>query len=211
MKRCIIFAGGDPEPRIPDGLETDGALIIAADRGYRNCKELGIVPNLAVGDYDSLNFVPDDCEHLTFPKEKDDTDLMLAVREAISRGCGDITVVGAMGGRFDHTFANVQTLAFIRSHGAWGRILSCRERITLVTPGSYEVEKIEGFSLSLFSYSENVGGLTVRGVKYPVDGGRLVSDFPLGVSNEITADRAEITFDEGLLLSVNKILGGGIV
>ena len=137
MKRCIIFTGGRPEPHLPDGLELEGAYIIAADSGYKNCKQLGAVPNLAVGDYDSLNFVPDDCEHITYPCEKDDTDLMAAVREALRRGCGDITILGAMGGRFDHTFANVQVLAFINSEGARGRILSCGEEIMLAGAGEY--------------------------------------------------------------------------
>jgi thiamine pyrophosphokinase len=205
MKRCIIFTGGKPEPRLPDGLETDGAFIIAADSGYKNCKKLGIQPDLAVGDYDSLNFVPDDCEQLTFPKEKDDTDLMLAVREALSRGCMDITVLGAMGGRFDHTFANVQTLAFIRSQGAWGRILTCREQIMLVTPGSYTVRNRERCSLSLFAYSGEVSGLTVRGVKYPLTDGKIDSTFPIGVSNEILGDAAEISFSDGELLIVQSL------
>lgn len=204
MKRCIIFTGGRPEPRLPEGLELDGAYIIAADSGYKNCKQLGAVPNLAVGDYDSLNFVPEDCEHITYPCEKDDTDLMAAVREALRRGCGDITILGAMGGRFDHTFANVQVLAFINSEGARGRILSCGEEIMLAGAGEYSVARREGYSLSLFAYTPQVRGLTLRGVKYTLENGEINANFPIGISNEITAERAEISFTEGLLLIVQS-------
>ena len=199
MKRCIIFTGGRPEPHLPDGLELGGAYIIAADSGYKNCKQLGAVPNLAVGDYDSLNFVPDPCE-------KDDSDLMAAVREALRRGCGDITILGAMGGRFDHTFANMQVLAFINSEGARGRILSCGEEIMLAGAGEYSVARREGYSLSLFAYTPQVRGLTLRGVKYSLENGEISANFPIGISNEITAERAEISFTEGLLLIVQSRL-----
>lgn len=206
MKRCIIFTGGKPEPKLPDGLSAEGAFVIAADRGYKNCRKLGIMPDLAIGDFDSLNYVPNECEQITFPKEKDDTDLMLAVREALKRGYTDITITGAMGGRFDHLFANVQTLAFIRSEGAWGRILTCFEQIMLVTPGSYRIARRDKYSLSLFAYSGEVKGLTIEGVKYPLEDGSLSQSFPLGVSNEIVEDKALISFDEGLLLIVQSRL-----
>ncbi len=206
MKRCIIFTGGKPEPKIPDGLETEGAFIIAADRGYKNCRKLGIMPDLAIGDFDSLKYVPKDCEQLTFPKEKDDTDLMLAVREALSRGYNDITITAAMGGRFDHTFANIQTLAFIRSEGAWGRIYTNYEIIMLVTAGTFRIPKREKYSLSLLAYSSEVHGLTIKGCKYPLEDGTIAEIFPIGISNEIIDDYAEISFDEGWLLIIQSRL-----
>ena len=94
---------------------------------------------------------------------------MLAAKEAVCRGYSDITILCALGGRADHLFANIQTLAFIRSEGAWGRILSAYEEITLLTPGDYTFKKREGFSLSVFAYSDLVEGLTLRGVKYPTN------------------------------------------
>lgn len=206
MERCIIFTGGKPEPKLPDGLKLEGAFVIAADRGYKNCRKLGILPDLAIGDFDSLNYVPNECEQLTFPKEKDDTDLMLAIKEALKRGCTDITITGAMGGRFDHLFANVQTLAFIRTEGAWGRILTCYEQIMLVTPGTYRIARKDKYSLSLFAYSGKVKGLTIEGVKYPLEDAALSQDFPLGISNEIEEESAMISFDEGLLLIVQSRL-----
>ena len=200
--RCIIFTGGDPEPFLPEGTEPKGALIIAADSGYKNCKELGLEPHLVLGDFDSLGSIPENAEHAVFPKEKDDTDLMLAVREALRRGCDDITILGATGGRFDHTFANVQTLAFIAENGAEGRILGVNEEIRLLTPGTHRFPKREGRSLSLFAYSREVRGLTLRGVKYTLENGSITNSFPIGISNEIEAESAEVVFTEGMLLVV---------
>jgi thiamine pyrophosphokinase len=202
----VIFTGGNPEPVLPKGLELGGAFVIAADSGYTNCIQLGVKPDLAVGDYDSLGFAPCDCERLTFPKEKDDTDLMLAIRAALERECTDITILGAMGGRFDHTFANIQTLAFILSHGAAGRILSTNERITLLSPCSVEIAAEDGFSLSLFSYGKSVSGLTIEGTKYTLCNGKIDNTFPIGISNEILGKSAHISFDEGLLIVVQSKL-----
>ena len=111
-----------------------------------------------------------------------------------------------MGGRFDHTFANVQVLAFINSAGARGRILSCGEEIMLAGAGEYSVARREGYSLSLFAYTPQVRGLTLRGVKYTLENGEISANFPIGISNEITAERAEISFTEGLLLIVQSRL-----
>lgn len=107
MNDCVIFTGGELDsPERLDKSIWKNAFVIAADSGYRYAEMLGIIPDLAMGDYDSLGYVPKNCgEVMTFPKEKDDSDLMLAIREALKRGYKNITVIGALGGRFDHTFS----------------------------------------------------------------------------------------------------------
>ena len=200
---CIIFVGGNSEPRLPDGIDTEGAYIIAADSGYINCLELGLKPDLAIGDFDSLGFEPHICETKVFPKEKDDTDLMLAVRYALEKGFKDITILGALGGRFDHTFANVQALAFILENGAIGKIVSCNERISLLKPGKYTFEKREGYSLSFFAYSEEVKDFSVCGTKYFVENKALRNSFPIGISNEIL-NEAKVSFKKGILLAMES-------
>lgn len=205
-KNCLIFAGGCPENQLPLGVRTDNAYIIAADIGYENCIKLGLVPDLVIGDFDSLGYLPDARELMTFAPEKDDTDLMLAVREALKRGYDDISILGAYGGRFDHMFANVQTLAFITSHNARGRLISADECTQLLAPGEYRFERAEGFSLSLFAYSPAVKGLTLKGTEYTLQNGCLQNSFPLGVSNSIKDGSAEISFTDGLLLVVQSRL-----
>lgn len=204
MERCIIFAGGKPEQFVPGNVETNNAFIIAADKGYKNCKKLGLVPDLTLGDFDSLGYIPEGTDYLQFPAHKDDTDLMLAVKEAIKRGYSDITILGATGGRMDHMFGNIQALAYIRSRGAWGRIVSAYEEITVLSPGEYTFSYREGFSLSLFSYGDLVEGLTIKGAKYPVTDIKLSGLFPLGVCNEITEDKAVVSFEKGMLLVIRS-------
>lgn len=204
MNDCVIFTGGELDsPERLDKSIWKNAFVIAADSGYRYAEMLGIIPDLAMGDYDSLGYVPKNCgEVMTFPKEKDDSDLMLAIREALKRGYKNITVIGALGGRFDHTFSNIQCLGFIAKHGASGRIISADELIALNGPGEYSVRRDDSRSLSLFAYTETVSGLTVSGVKYPLENSEITSFFPIGLSNVITEDYARISFKSGLLLMI---------
>ena len=115
MKYCVILAGGDAgniKTLAVENFRKNG-IIIAADRGYKLAEELGIIPDVFVGDFDSFDGdIPESVEiHRSIP-EKDDTDTMLAVKLAIEKGCTNILLLGGMGGRFDHTFANIQTLVY---------------------------------------------------------------------------------------------------
>lgn len=208
MKRCVIFTGGELKDisAIPHEIY-DNAFVIAADSGYKYAMELGVIPDVTMGDYDSLGYVPKQSgEVMTFPKEKDDSDLMLTIREALKRGYKDITILGALGGRFDHTISNLQTLSFILDNGGRGRIVSESEDIFLLAPGSCKVKRNEQRSLSLFAYSEKVKGLTIKGAKYPLENGTITSSFPIGLSNEIIDDEAEISFTDGKLLVILSAL-----
>lgn len=204
MNKCVIFTGGElNDPEKLNKTVWQNAFVIAADSGYRYAEKLGIIPDLAIGDYDSLGYIPENCrEVLRFPKEKDDSDLMLAIREALKRGYDDITITGALGGRFDHTYSNIQSLGFILKNGASGRIISPDEEISLIVPGNYKIKKDNTRSLSLFAYTENVKGLNIRGVKYPLQNAEITSFFPIGLSNVIIDDYALISFENGLLLMI---------
>ena len=125
MKTAVIFAAGELGGKVSaEEIKSRADIIIAADKGLEHLSVLGLVPDIIVGDFDSYTGeLPEtDAEmHRSVP-EKDDTDTMLAVRIAIERGCTDIDLYGALGGRTDHTIANIQTLRFAREHG-------CRMRI----------------------------------------------------------------------------------
>ena len=112
MKKCVIFAGGDFE--IADFAERDrGLFAICADGGYRHAESVGLKPDVFIGDFDSFDgLLPENIEvHRSVP-EKDDTDTMLAVKYAIENNFNYIIIYGGLGGRFDHTFANIQTLIY---------------------------------------------------------------------------------------------------
>lgn len=198
MKPCIIFCAAGF-----DGLLCpipDDALTIAADGGLRHTQTLGIAPDVILGDFDSLGYVPEDSR--VFPVEKDDTDAMLAVRLGLQRGCDFFLFYGAMDGpRLDHTVANFQTLAYLATHGARG-VLIGRDYIATVLK-----EEAIGFSeeaegiLSLFCLGASAE-VTIEGLHYPLSRGTLTPDFPLGVSNHFVGKPARITVHDGLVLAL---------
>ena len=206
MKKCTIFTGGEMNDlSIVDVKAVRNTFVICADSGYLYAKRLSITPDLLIGDYDSLGFKPEiDGELITFPVEKDDTDLMLAVKEALRRGYDDVDIYGALGGRLDHTFSNIQSLGYLCKKGAVGRMISENEELTVLEAGEYVIPKREGFSLSLFAYSDNVKGLCISGTKYTAENALLENTFPLGMSNEIVDEQAKISFTSGRLLVIQS-------
>lgn len=200
-RRCYIFAGapvGELCIEIPEN-----ALVIAADSGYNAVKKLGFTPSIILGDFDSLGEKPDrrECEIIAAAAEKDDTDTMLAVKTALDRGYCGITIFGGIGGRLDHTYANIQTLAYILKRGGFGRLVSEDNRAELLAVGEYVYRRQDGEYMSLFSYGESAV-VTTRGTKYDLTGYKLEDTFPLGVSNEIIGEKCGISVKTGRLLII---------
>ena len=198
MKSCVIFCAAGF-----DGLLSpipENALTIAADGGLRHTQALGLNPDVILGDFDSLGYVPEDSR--VFPVEKDDTDAMLAVRLGLQRGCGWFELYGALDGpRLDHTIANFQTLAFLATPHARGALIG-RDYIATVLKGesiAFPAEA-EGI-LSLFCLGGSAR-VTIEGLHYPLENGTLTPDFPLGVSNHFVGKPARITVHDGLVLAL---------
>ncbi len=191
--------------KIKDAIEIRAEdFIICADNSFPRTIAENIKPDLIIGDFDTgapVGF-PEGTEVLRFPVEKDDADSMLCVKEAAARGYTDITVVGGISGRLDHTFANIQMLAYGAERGLDITLKDSENEAFLMRHGKMTLPRKSGFSLSLFSYGREADGITISGVKYPLSGGALTNRFPLGLSNEITADYAEITLEKGLLLII---------
>ena len=179
-------------------------FIICADNSFPKTISQGITPHLIIGDFDTGTPIPfpGETEIQRYPIEKDDSDTMLCVKEAARRGFTSITVAGGLSGRLDHTFANIQMLAYGASQGLDITVTDGENEAFLLRPGKTAISKKEGFSLSLFSYTEKTGGISLKGVKYPLENGELTNLFPLGLSNEIKEAEAEISFTHGLLLVI---------
>ncbi len=201
MEKCLIVGGGEIKNKDwLNYISMEYDYIIAADRGYKSLKEANVNIDIAIGDFDSLGFIPDDVEVIRLAIEKDDTDTISAVRYALDNSAKVITLVGGVGGRLDHTIANIQSLAFIASNGAVGRLLDENNELISLTSGEYNFPKRKGYSLSVFAITDEVTCLRERGVKYPLVNATLTNKFPLGVSNEITSESAVISFKSGMLL-----------
>lgn len=201
-KTCCIFGAGEygtPEyfPALPEDC-----LLIAADGGYARLKEHGLTPHLAVGDFDSLGWVPEDTEVLKHPAEKDDTDMMLALREGMARGFGRFLIYGGMGGRLDHTVANFQLLDFLACRGGHGFLLGAREGAVILRNGTLTFPPEYQGTLSLFAWGGAAEGVTLTGLRYPLTEHTMTPDLPLGVSNEFTGQPAVIRVRRGALLAL---------
>lgn len=175
-----------------------GDLVIAADAGYRQLG--GIKPDYVVGDFDSLGYEPEGERILRHPAEKDDTDTLLAVKLGLSLGYSAFVLLGGVGGRLDHTLANIQTLAYLHAHGAKACLVGTDETIAILEGGTLRFRAGLSGVVSVFAYGERATGVYERGLRYPLTDATLTDDFPLGVSNAFTGAPAEISVEHGRLL-----------
>jgi thiamine pyrophosphokinase len=164
-------------------------------------KKLGLVPDIILGDFDSLGYVPEGAE--IHPVEKDDTDSMLAIKKGLQMGCDTFYLYGALdGGRVDHTMANFQALQYLSERGARGYLIGLRQIATTVTGGSIEMpESWEGY-LSVFCMGSDASGVTIRGAQYELQNATLTSGFPLGVSNRFVKKKTTVSAEKGTLLLI---------
>lgn len=195
---CVVVASMyEPNLFIPED-----SFIIAADKGFETLQKNGIVPDLTVGDFDSLGYVPQSVNFLQSPAEKDDTDMLLAVREGIKRGYEKFILYGGIGGRIDHTFANIQTLAFLKENKASAVLFGEKTAVTLLKNETIRFSSAEKGYISVFAYGEKAEGVTESGLKYSVRDATLLDSFPMGVSNEFVGTESEISVQDGRLLVV---------
>ncbi len=198
MKPCVIFCAAGFSglaEAIPEG-----ALTITADGGLRHTQALGLVPEVILGDFDSLGYIPAGAQ--VFPVEKDDTDSMLAVRLGLARGCDFFLLYGAMDGpRLDHTMANFQTLAYLTTHGARGRLVGQRYVAAVLSEETVSFPAAAQGIVSLFCLGAEAE-VSIGGLQYGLDHGILTPDFPLGVSNHFIGKCSKITVHRGLVLAL---------
>lgn len=199
MGRCVIFcAGGFASLDAALGVDD---YVIAADGGLRHLEALGLTPDAVMGDFDSLGYVPQGSQ--VFPAEKDDTDSMLAIRHGLTLGYREFVLYGSLDGeRLEHTVANFQALRYLCEHGAAGTLVGIRQKATAVRNGSLVFPaECRGY-LSLFCLGPDAEGVSLKGLKYEMENGRLSGSFPLGCSNQFTGKEATVTVENGCLLAI---------
>lgn len=204
-KRCFIF-GGYPCNSTFDFSLSDNDMVICADEGVKLAESLGVQPKLAVGDFDTIS-VKDCCGDCCgkvecYPPEKDDTDMMIAVKTGFRLGYKDFVILGGIGGRLDHTFANIQTLNYIADNGGRGLLLSDSEAVTVQLPETAVYYKEDYHYISVFSLTETCEGVNLKGLKYPLENAVLSAGFPLGISNEFLSEKCTIELKKGKLLII---------
>lgn len=200
MGICYIIGAG--EDCGMDFVPTKEDLVIAADGGYAKLRAAGICPNLVIGDFDSLGAAPEGERVITLPAVKDVTDTWAAIELGKERGYTEFWLYGCTGGRFDHTMANVQTLAALAEQGLQGWLVSKDQLTTAISAKTVEFgPACRGF-LSVFAHTDRCDGVTLKGLKYELENAELANIFPLGVSNEFLGKPASVAVGEGIAVLV---------
>ncbi len=198
LKKCCIVGAGSFDTKELE-LCRD-SYIIAADGGYAHLLAAGVTPDMAVGDFDSLGSVPNHPNIVKHPPRKDDTDTVLAVKIALDMGFNDITVLGGLGGRLDHSMANIQTLVYLSEKGAIGRLIGEGCCITVIRDGQSVCFDSAAFgTVSVFSLSDVSTGVSESGLAYTLEDATLTNSYPIGVSNEFIGCESRISVGSGIL------------
>lgn len=198
MKKCVIICAAPlADISFYKNRISEDDYVICADAGYVYAENAGIKPDLIVGDFDSSSIPDTDIETIILPVHKDDTDTMYAVREGIKRGCTDFVFLASTGGREDHTLANYSTLLYLKHHGCNGVIINENTSIFLVENEQIEIQNQQDKTFSIFPFACKGCCVSLNGFYYPLSSYTLKADFPLGVSNVITSDNAQVSVSGG--------------
>lgn len=205
-KLCVIFGAGDTySPRKKFGPND---LVIAADGGYSAAAEAGIEPAVIIGDFDSGSCPENTAAHIVkLNRDKDDTDMLAAVKLGLRRGYKTFVIYGGVGGRLDHTVANFATLAYLNAYGARGFLIDRDSVCTVITDDKFVLPRTARGTVSVFAYGGVATGVTLRNMSYTLEDAELSPDFPIGVSNAVDAacaehnkNRADVSVKHGSLL-----------
>ena len=203
MKRCVIVGGADINnyEYIKSRLSEDD-FIIFCDSGLKHLDSLQVKPGLIVGDFDSHDNPQLDVETIVLPCEKDDTDTVFAVKEALKRGFDDFLLIGVVGARLDHTLGNVSILLYLDSLGKKGKIVDDYSEMEIVSNEPACVNDSFAY-FSLLNISGTAKGITIENAKYLLDNAEITCEYQYGVSNEVTPGMtAKVTVKEGKLLLI---------
>ena len=196
-KHCTVICAGEVgQIKIPDG-----SFIICADGGLAHAKARGVTPDLIVGDFDSLGQIPQGENVRVHPVAKDETDSFLAVRYALERGCSEFLIYGGLGGRFDHTLANVQLLHFLCEKGCRGTLVGADgTHVTAIKDGNLSFDAALSGSIGVFSLTDESRGVTIKNFKFEAENVTLTDRTSFGASNEFCGKAGFVCVEDGVLL-----------
>ena len=202
-KRCVIVGGADIRNYdfIRETLCGED-YVIFCDSGLKHLEQLQVAPSLIVGDFDSHENPHLDVETIVLPCEKDDTDTVYAVKEAIKRGFEDFLLIGVVGARLDHTLGNVSILLYLDSLGKKGSIIDDYSEMEIVSDEPVSICDRYAF-FSLLNITGCAKGITITGAKYPLNGGEITCEYQYGISNEVLpGETAQVSVACGKLLLI---------
>lgn len=214
MKRCLILTGGKLSLAFAGSFlkKSKYEKVIAVDGGLEAAKELGIIPDVIVGDFDTvrseiLSYYRK-MEHIIWEvhqPEKDDTDTELAIKRALAMNCSHITLLGATGGRLDHMIGNIHLLFPCLQKGTYAEIVDPQNRLYLIDGEHiFRKDAVWGKYISFLPLTQEVKGITLKGFKYPLTDRDIFIGTSLCISNELVEEKGRITLSDGVLITVES-------
>ena len=176
-------------------------IVIAADLGIINAKKFNITPDYIIGDFDSLGYTPSNDNTIIHPIEKDDTDTMLAVKLGLDKGFKNFRIFGGIGGRLDHTYANIQTATYVAENGGNAVFYGDNENFSVIKNSKITFDKESKGNISIFALEE-CQNVNIKGTYYELENGNLSINFPLGTSNKFNNKESFVSVEEGKLLVI---------
>ena len=205
MRRCVIVGGADISnyDRIIAHIKSDD-FVIFCDSGLKHMEKLAVKPSLIVGDFDSHENPHLDVETIVLPCEKDDTDTVFAVKEAIKRGYKEFLLIGVIGARLDHTLGNVYILEYLDQLGYKGRIVDDFSDMELVKDTPVLIDDSYSY-FSVLNITGTLQDITIENAKYPLQNSSIQSEYQYGISNEVIKGKTasvKVNVGKGLLIRV---------
>ena len=202
MSTCALVAAADFNAEHFQKLDAAGAFdwVVAVDAGFAHLESIGRVPDLAIGDFDSLGYVPK-CKRVSrFPADKDKSDLELAFDRVMMRRFEEVVVYGALSGRLDHTLANLQIFAGFSERGVYVTGIGDTFAVQLLTgPDVLDLPRLDSGIVSVFAAGDRATGIIERGLKWTLDDEVLTNRTSRGLSNEFIGEDAAIAVETGTL------------
>jgi thiamine pyrophosphokinase len=208
MKGVIVANGPMLEPPLTALAARLADLVVCVDGGARQALALGLRPDVVVGDMDSMEpalrerLEEEGVQLVGYPCRKDETDLELAVKYALAKGATELILLAALGGRIDHTLANLMLLASPDLGEVRVRIIEGNQELFLVKKEAV-IEGMPGDTVSLLPLTADAVGIYTEGLEYPLQDGVLKFGAARGVSNVLLASKGRVRLADGLLLVVH--------
>ncbi|MGL5315980.1 MAG: thiamine diphosphokinase [Peptostreptococcaceae bacterium] len=213
MKSCIILNGKIQDYELIKNIivKENYNYVICADGGANHSYKMGILPNFIIGDLDSVDknvveyYKKYNVKFEQFPSKKNETDTELCIYLAKQLKSKEIHLIGSLGGRIDHTIANINLLYYIKSNGMIPKIISEKEEIYIAIKEEITVLGKKGDTISVIPINGDAKGVTLKQLEYPLTDYHMKFSVPLGISNVMMNSKCSISVKEGSLIVIRNI------
>ncbi|WP_296645198.1 thiamine diphosphokinase [Romboutsia sp. 13368] len=213
MKICIILNGEIKDYKYIKSIicKNNYDYIICSDGGANHTYKMNIVPDYIIGDLDSIEeniikyYKSKNVKFDKFPTKKDETDTELSIWLANKLNAKKVDLIGALGGRIDHTIANINLLYYIRNKNIIPKIISEKEEVYIAIDEEIIIDGNKGDTISIIPIKGDAKGITLKNLEYPLENGIMDFSRPLGISNIMTKSSCNIKVNEGSIIIIKNI------